>query len=65
MKIKRIDTDRYGRTVAEIFIEGTNIQKLMVKNGFAKIHEMRNTPFNVIGLIKWKRFLDRNLRFFE
>ena len=36
--IKRIDTDRYGRTVAEIFIEGTNIQKLMVKNGFAKIH---------------------------
>ena len=38
VKIKRIDTDRYGRTVAEIFIEGTNIQKLMVKNGFAKIH---------------------------
>ena len=36
--IKRIDTDRYGRTVAEIFIEGTNIQKLMVQNGFAKIH---------------------------
>ena len=36
--IKRIDTDRYGRTVAEIFIEGTNIQKLMVKNGFAKLH---------------------------
>ena len=36
--IKRIDTDRYGRTVAEIFIEGTNIQKLMVKNGFAKIY---------------------------
>ena len=38
VKIKRIDTDRYGRTVAEIFIGGTNIQKLMVKNGFAKIH---------------------------
>ena len=36
--IKRIDTDRYGRTVAEIFIGGTNIQKLMIKNGFAKIH---------------------------
>ena len=36
--IKRIDTDRYGRTIAEIFIEGTNIQKLMVKNGFAKIY---------------------------
>ena len=28
VKIKRIDTDRYGRTVAEIFVEGTNIQKL-------------------------------------
>ena len=38
VKIKRIDTDRYGRTVAEIFIEGTNIQKLMVQNGFAKIY---------------------------
>ena len=36
--IKRIDTDRYGRTVAEIFVEGTNIQKLMVQNGFAKIY---------------------------
>ena len=38
VKIRRIDTDRYGRTVAEIFIKGTNSQKLMVKNGFAKIH---------------------------
>ena len=38
VKIKRIDTDRYGRTVAEIFVEGTNIQKLMVQNGFAKIY---------------------------
>ena len=35
VKIKRIDTDRYGRTVAEIFIEGINIQKLMVQYGFA------------------------------
>jgi len=38
VKIKRIDTDRYGRTVAEIFVEGANIQKLMVQNGFAKIY---------------------------
>ena len=38
VKIKRIDTDKYGRTVAEIFVEGTNIQKLMVQNGFAKIY---------------------------
>ena len=38
VKIKRIDMDRYGRTVAEIFVEGTNIQKLMVQNGFAKIY---------------------------
>ena len=38
VKIKRIDTDRYGRTLAEIFVEGTNIQKLMVQNGFAKIY---------------------------
>ena len=38
VKIKRIGKDRYGRTVAKIFIEGTNIQKLMVQNGFAKIY---------------------------
>ena len=38
VKIKRIDTDRYGRTVAEIFIQGKNIQKLMVQNRFAKIY---------------------------
>ena len=38
VKIKRIDADRYGRTVAEIFVEGANIQKLMVQNGFAKIY---------------------------
>ena len=38
VNIERIDKDRYGRTVAEIFIEGTNIQKLMVQNGFAKIY---------------------------
>ena len=38
VSIKRLTKDRYGRTVAEIFIEGTNIQKLMVKNGFAKLH---------------------------
>ena len=24
--IRRITTDRYGRTVAELFIEGTNVQ---------------------------------------
>ena len=38
VSIKRITKDRYGRTVAEIFVEGTNIQKLMVQNGFAKIY---------------------------
>ena len=37
--LKRIDTDRYGRTVAELFIGDINIQKLLVNNGYAKVFE--------------------------
>ena len=28
--IKRITTDRYGRSVAELFVEGTNVQQRLV-----------------------------------
>lgn len=35
--IRRIKTDRYGRTVAELFIDGTNVQQAMVASGHAKI----------------------------
>ena len=37
--IKRITTDRYGRTVAELFIDDINIQKLLVNEGYAKVYE--------------------------
>ena len=37
--IKRITTDIYGRTVAELFIDDINIQKLLVNNGYAKVFE--------------------------
>tara|TARA_B100001093_G_scaffold515321_1_gene591402 strand:- start:622 stop:966 length:345 start_codon:yes stop_codon:yes gene_type:complete len=37
--IKRINTDRYGRTIAEIFIDDINIQKLLVNNRYAKVFE--------------------------
>ena len=37
--LKRINTDRYGRTVAELFIDDINIQKLLVNNGYAKVYE--------------------------
>ncbi len=36
--IKRITKDRYGRTVAELSINGKNIQKTMVKSGYANIY---------------------------
>ena len=36
--IKRIAKDRYGRTVAELSINGKNIQQIMFKNGYAKIY---------------------------
>ena len=35
--IRRITTDRYGRTVVELFIDGTNVQQAMVASGHAKI----------------------------
>ena len=37
--IKRITIDRYGRTVAELFIDDINIQKLLVNKGYANIYE--------------------------
>ena len=38
VSIKRITSDRYGRTVAELFKDEENIQELIVKNGFGKIY---------------------------
>ena len=35
--IRRITTDRYGRTVAELFANGVNIQQSMVASGHAEI----------------------------
>tara|TARA_B100001093_G_C26611922_1_gene920600 strand:- start:312 stop:752 length:441 start_codon:yes stop_codon:yes gene_type:complete len=39
VSIKRLTKDRFGRTVAEISIKGTNIQKLLVENNHAKIYQ--------------------------
>ena len=36
--IKRINKDRYGRTVAELSINGKNIQQTMFKSGYAEIY---------------------------
>ena len=37
--IKRLTKDRYGRTVAEISIKGTNVQKLLVETNHAEIYQ--------------------------
>ena len=37
--IKRINIDRYGRTVGELFKNGVNIQELIVKKGYGKIYK--------------------------
>ena len=39
VSIRRITKDRYGRTVAELFNDGINIQELIVKKGFGKISQ--------------------------
>ena len=36
--IRRITEDRYGRTVAELFVGETNIQRELVATGHAKIY---------------------------
>ena len=37
--IKRITKDRYGRTIAELFKNDTNVQELIVDKGYGKIYE--------------------------
>ena len=36
--IRRITTDRYGRTVAELFVDGSNVQQQLVASGYADIY---------------------------
>ena len=37
--IRRINTDRYGRTVAELFVDEDNVQQLLVAAGYAEIYK--------------------------
>ena len=39
VSIRRITKDRYGRTVAEIYKDGKNIQELIVNKGYGKIYK--------------------------
>ena len=36
--IRRITTDRYDRTVAELFVDGSNVQQQLVAAGHAEIY---------------------------
>ena len=36
--IRRITADRYGRTVAELFVNGSNVQQQLVASGHAEIY---------------------------
>ncbi len=36
--IRRIDTDRYGRTVAELFADGVNVQQQLDASGHAEVY---------------------------
>ena len=38
LDIRRITKDKYGRTVAELSINGINVQRIMVIKGYAKIY---------------------------
>jgi len=42
--IRRITEDRYGRTVAELTLEGINIQQQLVENGYAVIFQEYSNP---------------------
>ena len=36
--IRRITTDRYGRTVAELSVDGSNVQQQLIASGHAEVH---------------------------
>ncbi len=38
VRLRRITTDRYGRTVGELFLNGSNVQQRMVASGHAGIY---------------------------
>lgn len=47
VKVVEMDRDRYERVVAEIFVNGTNVNLEQIKRGFAwhyKQHERQQTP---------------------
>ena len=44
VSIRRVTTDRYGRTVAELSVDGVNVQQFMVVNGLASIYERYADP---------------------
>ena len=55
VSIRRITKDSYERTVAELAIDSVNLQKLMVKKGYAKsmlIHVLGHQNLKVIFLLK-------------
>ena len=37
--IRRITKDRYGRTVAELFVDGVNVGEYLVKSTYAEINQ--------------------------
>jgi len=39
VSVRRITNDRFGRTVGELFMNGVNVQEVIVQKGYGKIHE--------------------------
>ena len=39
VSIRRVTYDRYNRTVGELFINGINVQELIVQKGYGKIYK--------------------------
>ena len=39
VSIRRVTKDRYARTVGELFINGINVQELIVQKGYGKIYK--------------------------
>lgn len=38
VNLKRLTVDRYGRSVAEVFLDGANINQVLVRQGYASIY---------------------------
>ncbi|MEZ5344825.1 MAG: thermonuclease family protein [Pyrinomonadaceae bacterium] len=61
--LRSFGSDKYGRTIAEVFVDGKNINVEQIRRGFAwhyKFHEKQQTPAERLIYSKAQEFAKQN-----